>query len=118
MKMTSLSTNHVFRSLEAAKNIYPTILFMESTKHDSAVKRKRGLRIKFFVGFSRESPVTSKSRRSLSKTISRHFDGKMNLNRSVLHLKFGWRFTCLRFLKHKMRRNYEHHHLLKNSKKP
>ena len=35
--MTSLFTDHVSRSLGAAKNIYPTTLFKDSTKHDTAV---------------------------------------------------------------------------------
>ena len=60
MNMTSFFTNQVFRSLEAAKNIYPTMLLFDSTKHDTAViiffltelfevKRKRDSRNKFFA---------------------------------------------------------------------
>ena len=59
--MTSLFTDHVSRSLGAAKNIYPTILFKDSTKHDTAVtivffnelfevKCKRGSWNNFFAG--------------------------------------------------------------------
>ena len=36
MKMTSSSTNHVARSLGDAKNIYPTILRLDSSKHETA----------------------------------------------------------------------------------
>ena len=61
MKMTSLFTDHLSRSLGAAKNIYPTILLLDSTKHDTAVttvffnelfevKCKRGSWNNFFAG--------------------------------------------------------------------
>ena len=59
--MTSLFTDHVSRSLGAAKNSYPTISPTDSTKHDTAVtivffnelfevKCKRGSWNKFFAG--------------------------------------------------------------------
>ena len=59
--MTSLFTDHVSRSLGAAKNIYTSILELDCTKHDTAVtivfftelfevKFKRGSRNKFFAG--------------------------------------------------------------------
>ena len=62
MKMTSLFTDHVSRSLGAAKNIYPTILLADPTKHNTAVtivffnelfevKCKRGSWNNFFAGY-------------------------------------------------------------------